>query len=132
MTCPATPRASGGRKLLLCAAALALGRVAAADESGECLLEPSVFRYLERAQDRILDAWDLPPDSLANREVVVRLAFGADGRLRHLEIVSSTDRRLARSVAAAILSAEPFAAIPPDARCLVGLPIRTTFRNPAD
>jgi len=87
---------------------------------------------LGRAQDRILDAWELPPDNLANREVVVRLTFEADGRLRDLKILSATDRRLARSVAAAILSAEPFAPIPPDAQCLVGLPIRTTFRNPAD
>lgn len=123
---------SGGRALLACAAVLALARVAAADGAGDCLLEPGVYRYLERAQDRILDAWDLPVDSLANREVVVRLAFDADGKLRGLEILSATDRRLARSVAAAILSAEPFAAIPPDAQCLVGLPIRTTFRNPAD
>jgi hypothetical protein len=123
---------SGGWALLACAAALALARVAAADEAAECLLEPDVFRYLERAQDRILDAWVLPEDSLANREVVVRLAFDAGGKLQDLEILSATDRRLARSVAAAILSAEPFAAIPPDAQCLVGLPIRTTFRNPAD
>jgi outer membrane biosynthesis protein TonB len=112
--------------------ALTLGSLAVADEAGQCLLEPGVFRYLERVQDRILDAWDLPPDSLANREVVVRLAFDADGKLRDLEILSATDRRLARTVAAAIMSAEPFAAIPPDAQCLVGLPIRTTFRNPAD
>jgi len=120
------------RALLTCVAALTLGRVGVADEAGDCLLEPGVFRYLERAQDRILDAWDLPPDSLANREVVVRLAFDAHGKLRDLEILSATDRRLAQSVAAAILSAEPFAPIPPDARCLVGLPIRTTFSNPAD
>jgi hypothetical protein len=103
-----------------------------ADEAGQCLLEPGVFRYLGRAQDRILDAWELPPDSLANREVVVRLAFDADGKLRDLAILSATDRRLAWSVAAAILSAEPFAPIPPDAQCLVGFPIRTTFHNPAD
>ena len=123
---------NGGWALLACAAALALARVAVAEEAGQCLLEPGVFRYLERAQDRILDAWDLPPDSLANREVVVRLAFDADGKLRDLAVLAATDRRLAQSVAAAILSAAPFATIPPDAQCLVGLPIRTTFRNPAD
>ena len=123
---------SGRRALLACAAALSLPCVAVADELGECLLEPGVFHYLGRAQDRILDAWKLPPDSLANREVVVRLAFDADGKLLDFEILSATNRRLAVSVAAAILSAEPFAPIPPDARCLVGLPIRTTFRNPAD
>ena len=123
---------SGRWALFACAAALALPCVAVADDAGQCLLEPGVFRYLGRAQDRILDAWELPPDSLANREVVVRLAFDADGKLGDLAILSATDRRLARSVAAAILSAEPFAAIPPDAQCLIGLPIRTTFRNPAD
>ncbi|MBW1685942.1 MAG: TonB C-terminal domain-containing protein [Deltaproteobacteria bacterium] len=123
---------SGRWALFACTAALALPCVAVADDAGQCLLEPGVFRYLGRAQDRILDAWELPPDSLANREVVVRLAFDADGKLRDLAILSASDRRLARSVAAAILSAEPFAPIPPDAQCLVGLPIRTTFRNPAD
>jgi hypothetical protein len=123
---------TGGRALLACAAILLLARAVAADETGDCLLEPGVYRYLGRAQDRILDAWNLPADSLADREVVVRLTFEADGRLRDLKILSATDRRLARSVAAAILGAEPFAPIPPDAQCLVGLPIRTTFRNPAD
>jgi len=123
---------SGARALLACAGILSLSSVGSADAGGQCLLEPGVSRYLGRVQDRILDAWILPTDSLANREVVVRLAFGADGRLRDIEILSATDRRLARSVAAAILSAEPFEAIPPDAQCLVGLPIRTTFRNPAD
>jgi hypothetical protein len=123
---------NGRWTLLACAAALSLPCVSAADETGDCLLEPAVFRYLERVQDRILDAWQLPPDSPANREVVVRLAFEADGRLHDLKILSATDRRLARSVAAAILSVEPFGAIPTDAQCLVLLPIRTTFRNPAD
>jgi hypothetical protein len=123
---------SGVRALVACAAALTLPCVGAADENSDCLLEPGVFSYLERVQDRILDAWDLPPDNLANREVVVRLAFDADGKLRDLKILSATDRRLAQSVAVAILNAEPFAAIPPGAQCLVGLPIRTTFRNPAD
>jgi hypothetical protein len=123
---------SGPGALLVCAAILSLPCVSSASEAGDCLLEPGVFRYLERAQDRILDAWILPPDSLANREVVVRLAFDADGTLRDLKILSATDRRLARSVAAAILGAEPFAPIPPDAQCLVGLLIRTTLRNPAD
>ena len=63
---------------------------------------------------------------------MVRLAFDANGKLGDLKILSATDRRLAQSVAVAILNAEPFGVIPPGAQCLVGLPIRTTFRNPAD
>ena len=54
------PGVSGHLALLACAAALALPCVAAADETGDCLLEPSVYHYLERAQDRILDAGSSP------------------------------------------------------------------------
>lgn len=98
----------------------------------ECLLEPAVYRYLERAQDRILERWQLPPDGMANREVVVRLVFEESGWLEDAKIVSYTDRRLARSASAAIVRAAPFGIVPRAAACLVGLTIRTTLRNPAD
>lgn len=91
-----------------------------------------VYLYLEQTQDRILDHWVLPPDGLANREVVVRFTFAGDGSLERARIVSATDHRLKQSVAAAILRAAPFPPVPSGARCLVGLPIQTTFRNPAD
>lgn len=64
--------------------------------------------------------------------MVVELNFDAGGDLRRVRIVSSNNTRLKHSVAAAILAAQPFAPISRDASCLVGLPIRTTFRNPAD
>jgi hypothetical protein len=83
-------------------------------------------------QDRILDHWDLPPDSMANREVVLLLTFKATGMLARARIVESDDTRLKRSVAAAVQRALPFDRVPPEAACLVGRPIRTTFRNPAD
>ena len=98
----------------------------------ECLLEPAVYRYLERAQDRILEHWELPPDGMANREVVVRLVFEESGWLEDAKIVSYTDRRLARSASVAITRAAPFGIVPSAAACLVGLGIRTTLRNPAD
>ena len=118
------------------AAALLGGVAASAAEpvaDGErCLLEPTAARYVARAQDAMLERWALPEDVMANREVVVRLAFRRDGTLADLAVESASDRRLARSVIAAVLSAEPFGAVPASAACLVGLPIRTTFRNPAD
>lgn len=96
------------------------------------MLRPAVHHYLHEVQDRILDGWSLPEDGLANREVVVQLQIEADGSLRKARIVSASDRRLARSVSFAVQQAAPFAPVPPGAECLVGLPIRTTFRNPAD
>jgi len=106
---------------------------AAADAPGEdCLLEPAVARYVAGVQDRILANWELPPDSMANREVVLLLTFKANGMLEHGRIVESDDSRLKRSVAAAIQRSTPFARVPSEAACLVGRPIRTTFRNPAN
>ena len=64
--------------------------------------------------------------------MVVRLVFGSYGWLRDSRVLSHTDRRLARSASIAIERAAPFGRVPPEARCLVGLPIRTTLRNPSN
>ncbi|MDJ0848719.1 MAG: TonB C-terminal domain-containing protein [Myxococcota bacterium] len=118
---------------LLLAAALCLGGAGTEPgEDDECLLEVAVYRYLTAAQDRILARWELPPDGMANREVVLRLVFERDGSLRDSRILSYTDRRLARSAKIAILKAKPFPPVPEEAACLVGRPIRTTLHNPAD
>ncbi len=83
-------------------------------------------------QDRILAHWELPSDSMANREVVLLLTFRANGTLARARIVESDDSRLKRSVAAALQRARPFDRVPAQAACLVGRPIRTRFRNPAN
>ena len=112
------------------AASGAVGDVAAITDQVESELAIRGFRRGVDLFTRHLDAVRLH-DQLELRDRPL-------DRLPHLlfvgkhKILSASDRRLARSVAAAILSTEPFAAIPPDALCLVGLPIRTTFRNPAD
>jgi hypothetical protein len=103
-----------------------------APEAEDCMLEPSVYLYLSEAQDRILARWELPPDGLAGREVVVRLVLAGDGSVRSMRVVSYSDRRLARSARFAIERAAPFGPVPPDAACLVGLPLRTTLRNPSE
>ncbi len=113
--------------LLLGAPALAIDE----DASG-CLLKPDVMRYLHAVEDRIMDAWGLPLDGLANQEVVVRLRLEGDGSLAHYKVVSWTNRRLAYSVALALRAAAPFQPIPAGSECLIGRPILTTFRNPAD
>lgn len=100
-------------------------------DDADCLLQPAVYRYLEHVQDSILAHWKLPPDSMANREVVVLLVFEQSGWPADARIVSSNDSRLKRSASVAIAGSAPFGPIPPAAACLVGLPIRTTLRNPA-
>ena len=117
------------------AAAVALLGAAPPEEppdDDDCLLQPAVSRYLVRAQDAILARWELPPDGMANREVVVDLVFEADGWLADAKLVSTTDRRLARSASLAIVNATPFGPVPEAAGCLVGRRIRTTLRNPSD
>ena len=96
-----------------------------------CLAREPVARYLHDVQDRILDAWKLPPDGLADREVVLRLRIDADGMLLAYELVSFSDRRLAQSVKYAVMLASPFAPIPKGASCIAGRSIVTTFANPS-
>lgn len=98
----------------------------------DCFLEPAVARYVADVQDRILERWELPPDSMANRKVVLVLTFRANGTLERTRIIASDDGRLKRSVAVAVWRASPFARVPPGAACLIGRPIKTTFRNRAD
>ncbi len=120
------------RLAVLGAVLLATPVLAMEDDASRCLLKPAVMRYLHAIEDRIMDEWGLPLDGLANQEVVVRLRLEGDGSLAHYKVMSWTDRRLAYSVAAAILVAAPFPPVPEGSECLIGRPILTTFRNPAD
>lgn len=101
-------------------------------EADECFTRASSTVYLHAVQDRILDAWALPPDGLANHSVVLRLRVDSDGMLLAYELVSFSDRRMARSVKRAVMLASPFGAVPKEAECLAGRDILTTFGNPAD
>lgn len=120
------------RLAVLSAVLLAAPALAMDGDASQCLMKPSVMRYLHAVEDEIMDAWGLPPDGLANHEVVVRLRLQGDGSLAHYKVVSWTNRRLATSVAAALLIAAPFEPVPAGSECLVGISILTTFRNPAD
>ena len=120
------------RLAVLGALLLAVPALAMDEDASRCLLKPAVMRYLHAIEDRIMDEWSLPPDGLANREVVVRLRLDGDGSLAHYKVVSWTNTRLAYSVALALQAASPFHPIPSGSECLIGRPILTTFRNPAD
>ena len=120
------------RLAVLGAVLLATPVLAMEDDASRCLLKPAVMCYLHAIEDRIMDEWGLPLDGLANQEVVVRLRLQGDGSLAHYKVVSWTNRRLAHSVALALQAASPFQPVPVGSECLVGRPILTTFRNPAD
>jgi hypothetical protein len=63
--------------------------------------------------------------------VVLILRVDGDGTLLKYELVSTSDRRLARSVKFAVMGASPFDPLPLDAFCLLGQDVQTTFGNPA-
>jgi len=112
------------------AGALPIAASSDPDPDSDCLTREPVVLYLHRVQDRILDAWELPPDGVADREVVLQLRIDADGMLLAYELVSFSDRRLAQSVKYAVMLASPFPPIPSEAACVTGRPIVTTFSNP--
>lgn len=126
----------GGRWRLAAWLALALAGAPAGaatsrpESDAGCLTREPVVRYLHGVQDRILDAWQLPADGLAGREVVLLLRIDLDGMLLTYELQSFSDRRLAQSVKYAVMLASPFPPIPDEARCVAGQPIVTTFSNP--
>jgi len=109
-------------------------RVAAADPNppeADCFEREAVTVYLHALQDRMLDHWVLPPDGMADREVVVRLRLDEHGTLRTYEITTVTSARLAQSVKLAVMHATPFVPMRGDTLCLSGRDIVTTFRNPS-
>jgi hypothetical protein len=138
-------RLAPGALLLLLLGALAAGAASVAPARGEggtrgsddvtagdpCFEVPAAVRYMHAMQDRILDAWRLPEDGLANRSVVLSLRIDGDGTLLKYELLSYSDRRLARSVKLAVMAASPFDPLPIEALCLRDRDILTTFGNPA-
>jgi hypothetical protein len=112
--------------------AIDAGEADAGGDGLECFRRAASTVYLHHVEDRILDAWALPEDGLANRSVVLRLRIDAEGLLRTYELVSFSDGRLAQSVKRAVMLASPFGPVPGEAACLIGRDILTTFGNPAD
>ena len=119
---------AGSRVAVWAAAALLLGADLPDRAELDCLDRAAVVVYVHQLQDRVLDAWGIPIDTLAG-QVVVSLRLTRDGSLVSHEIVSWTNRRLATSVAMALGAAAPFAPIPDEADCLAGKRITLRFQN---
>jgi hypothetical protein len=122
-----------GASLLGALAARAEDVPRAAPDAGDvvpCLERSIVVAYLHILQDRVIDFWGVPEDSLANQEVVVRFRLAETGTLLTYKLVSWTSRRIANSVELAIAHAKPFGPIPEAASCLVGRAVEMRFENP--
>jgi hypothetical protein len=126
-----------GRPLsILAVAALAAAFLPVRAEAGAetevaapCLEQPVVTIYMHRLQDRVLDVWDVPPDTLGNREVTLGFELAKNGALVESHVMSATDERLAHSVRAAFVASAPFDPIPDEASCLVGRRLALLFQN---
>jgi hypothetical protein len=94
--------------------------VPAAPRASPCLERPIVVAYLHQLQDRVMDRWIVPEDTLANQAVVLRFRLSEDGSLLTYKLVSWTSRRIANSVELAVAHSGPFGSIPENATCLVG------------
>jgi len=100
------------------------------DSRPACLERPMVVVYLNHLQDRIMEYWVVPEDSLTDQEVVVRFQLAADGSFMRTQLVSSTNTRIANGVELALRYAGPFGIVPPEAECIIGRPIEIHFQNP--
>jgi hypothetical protein len=93
-----------------------------------CLRNPEVTAYLVRQRDRMLLRWNLP-DVSAGQEVQIGFILRDDGTISRAAVFEASDRTLARSALKALSETSPEPP-PPEAGCLVGLPMRGTFSNP--
>ncbi len=96
----------------------------------QCFEKPEVQSYLSSVQKRTLDRWRLPPGVQADQNVTLRFKIDVGGTATSVSLVRASDNALGASAVDALNAASPFPALPPNARCLVQVPITATFTNP--
>lgn len=121
---------AAARAAALALAAFSLAGSAGAESPADCFDRAMVTVYVHHLQDRVMAWWGIPPDTMADREVIVALWLDGEGGLVHHELVSSTNRRLASSVEVALEHAAPFGPVPEEAACLIGKKLVLKFENP--
>ncbi len=96
----------------------------------ECMLLPAVSNYRETVKNRMVARWVLPPDVPADQEVALRFVLDVAGSASGIALVEARDPRLGASAVDALRSAAPFPPMNDEVRCLAGIPLIGTFRNP--
>lgn len=102
------------------------GRIAATP----CLERAAVVAYLHRFQDRIMQYWVIPDDTLSDQTVAVRFRLSGDGYAVAWKLQSWTSHRIANSVELAFRHASSAGPIPEAAACLTDRMIEMHFENP--
>jgi len=95
-----------------------------------CLERAAVVAYLHRFQDRIMQYWVIPQDTLSDQTVAVRFRLSEDVNTTTWKLHSSTSSRIANSVELAFRHATSAGPIPEPAACLVDRRVEMHFENP--
>ena len=98
-----------------------------------CVRNEAARVYLQKLQEAVLDAWELPAGAAPDQCSSVEFSVRGDGELaaKPLSLSASTPE-LGASTVLAFDAAGPFPAVPNSAACLIGLSLRATFWNPED
>lgn len=98
--------------------------------SDECLRRTEVAAYMQHIKSRVLGRWVLPTGVEGNHEVTLRFSLDPAGSANRVEFVRTESDALGESAAKAMRSASPFDPMSDRVRCLAGMPLVATFRNP--
>jgi len=93
----------------------------------DCLGRAAVKQYLEQIRQRTYSRWVAGDDVPPNSKVKLRLSLDPSGSVISSESLSGSNARLEQSAVEALRSAAPFAAMPPEVRCLARNNLTMTF-----
>lgn len=91
---------------------------------GDCP-ESDFVAYLDDIQQRVLRAWQIPPDAEPSASAVLTFALTPGGELVDLQLKEGADADLGESAMAAFRNSAPFP--PPPCERLAGLRLRATL-----
>lgn len=104
-----------------------------AESSGEragrlaALSSPDFGPYLEMIKRRVQSVWKYPEGISGTHQVNVLFVIDRGGKLARVEILDSSDPRIASSALQAMRQASPFPPIPASLKDLSGWPLRMRF-----
>jgi len=93
----------------------------------DCLGRAAVKQYLEQIRQRTYSRWVAGDDVPPNSKVRLRLSLDPSGSVISSESMSGGNAKLEQSAVEALRSAAPFAAMPPEVRCLARNNLTMTF-----
>jgi hypothetical protein len=99
-------------------------------QPGECLAKVEAREYFYEVKRAIFKQWELPAGSAPDQTVDLRLRIAESGELLEAALAAGADSQLAASALEAVRRAAPFPRMSSEARCLDGIEVMASFRNP--